>query len=107
VQIAGAGAAARVTVTVYVCVVVSAAVTVYITGLVKSFVVVPLVWSVDPTCTLAPVVENVATRAVTLGVLNGMVTVMAVPIIVLVSWPASEYAVMSLAELGATVTVTV
>jgi hypothetical protein len=103
----GAGSVMTATVTVYVCVVASAACTVYVTGLVKLFGVVVLVCVVVPTVTNAPDVENVATRAVTLGVLNGMVTVIAVPIIVLVSWPASEYAVMALAKLGATVTVTV
>ena len=57
--------AAIVTVTVYVAVELSAAVTVYVTVLVKSFGVVPLTCRVMPTLTLAPVVVNVATNAVT------------------------------------------
>gem|GEM_PF-3608673 len=103
----GAGPRAAVTVTVYVAVVLSAAVTVYTTGLVKSFDVVPLVCATAPTLTPVPVVVNVATRAVTF-VPFGMITdrVFADSFIVPAT-PASEYAVMALAELGATVTVTV
>ena len=52
--------------------------------------VVPLVWIVVPTITDAPVAENVATRPVTLGVLKGMVTVMADPSMVLEVWLAIE-----------------
>jgi hypothetical protein len=62
------------TVTAYVAVELSAAVTTYETGFVKSFGVVPLTCTVDPTFTLAPVVENAATSAVTF-VPNGTVTV--------------------------------
>jgi hypothetical protein len=82
---------ATVTVTVYVAVVLSAAVTVYATGLVKSFGVVPLVCArVVPAVTLAPVVVDVATNAVT-SVPYGMVTaiVFAVSSIVPVA-PLSE-----------------
>jgi hypothetical protein len=92
---------AVVRVTVYAAVVLSAAVTVYTTALVKLFVVVPLVWSVAPTFTLAPEVVNVAIKAV-LFVPIGMATdiVFAVSSIVPAT-PASEYAAMALAELGA------
>jgi hypothetical protein len=74
---------------------------VYTTALVKLFVVVPLVWSVVPTFTLAPEVVKVAIKAV-LFVPIGIATdiVFAVSSIVPAT-PASEYAVMALAELGA------
>jgi cell division protein FtsL len=68
-------ARALVTVTVYIAVVASAAVTVYATGAVKLLGVTVLVCSKPPTFTLAPVVVNVATRAVT-SVPNGTVTAM-------------------------------
>ena len=85
-----AGFRALVTVTVYAAVVLSVAVTVYTTGLVKLFAVVLLVWSVVPTFTLAPVVVNVATRAVTF-VPNGMVTAMVFAVSLIVpATPLSE-----------------
>src|SRR5512143_2617814 len=62
------------TVTTYVAVELSAAVTTYETGFVKSFGVMPLTCTVEPTFTLAPVVVNVATSDVTF-VPNGTVTV--------------------------------
>src|ERR1041384_3788951 len=71
-----AGFAATVTVTVYPFEVPSAAVTVYITGAGKSLAVMSLTCAVPPTVTLAPVVENVAFRAVTL-VPNGTVAAIA------------------------------
>ena len=66
---------AFVTVTVYCAVEPSEAVTVYATGLVKSFGVVPLTCTIFPTFTAAPVVVNVAIRAVT-SVPYGTVTEM-------------------------------
>jgi hypothetical protein len=54
---------AIVTVTVYVWVELSAATTVYITALVKSFAVMPLACTAPPTLTVAPLVVNVATSA--------------------------------------------
>src|SRR4051812_30303389 len=56
------------------------AVTVYCTGSVKSFAVLPLVCSAEPTRTLAPVVVNVATSPVTV-VPNGTLAVIVVPLI--------------------------
>ena len=86
-------AEATVTVTVYVAVELSAAVTVYATGVVKLFCVVPLVCATVPTFTPEPVVENVAGRFVRI-VPFGTVTVMlfgvAVSFIFPVT-PASEY----------------
>jgi hypothetical protein len=49
-----AGLAAMVTVTTYDCVLPSAATTIYVTGVVKLFEVVPLVCIADPTFTEAP-----------------------------------------------------
>ncbi len=75
--------------------------------MVKSFGVVPLTWTVAPTFTEAPVVVKLAWRAVT-AVPKGTETKMAVPVMV----PAAAgetmlNAVMSLAGLSRTVTVTV
>ena len=80
----------------------------------KLFGVVPLVCGAPPTVTLAPVVENVATRAVTL-VPAGMVAATVVPVIVAttsVESPAfwadrNDSAVRSLAGDRATTVVTV
>lgn len=52
----------------------------YTTGLEKSFAVVPLTWTVEPTLTEAPVVVKLATRAFT-AVPVGTVTAMLVPLI--------------------------
>src|SRR4051812_28728415 len=101
---------ATVTVTVYVWIDASPAVTVYVTGLVKSFGVEPLTCAVPPTSTLAPVVAKFATSALTL-VPNGTVAVIEDPVIVAVtSAPRPEllvernwYDVMSLELPGATV----
>src|SRR5258708_37497597 len=73
----------------------------------------PLAWVVAPTATLAPVVENVATSAVT-SVPNGTVAAMSAPVIVAVtsavklalSADRNANAVISFAGLAATVTAT-
>ena len=85
----------------------------YVIGLVKSWAVTPLTCSVVPTATLAPVVENVATSAVT-SVPNGTVAVTAVLLIVAVTSapiptlfvPRNAYAVSAFAAALATVMVT-
>jgi len=73
---------------------------------VKLFGVIPLICVVAPTFTLFPVVENVATRAVTLGVLNGMVTAMVFAVsIIAPDAPLIENAVIALLEFGGTLLV--
>src|SRR5512143_1265860 len=68
------------------------------TGLVKLFAVVPLTCVVPPTATLAPVVVNVATNAVT-SVPKGTVTAMLVPLITpAAAGLVNENAVMAFAE---------
>src|SRR5580704_11345337 len=92
----------------------SSAVTVYATGLVKLFAVVPLVCATPPTVMLAPVVANVATSAVTF-VPNGTVALIVVPLIVATTLAPrfgllserNAYDVIAFAVLGAMVTATV
>ena len=102
-----AGFGPNVTVTVYVFVEASAAVTVYVTGLVKSFGVVPLTCVVAPTLTNEPVVVKVATSAVTF-VPKGTVTAMLVPLIKPIDdWAVKLKAVISFAGFAATMTETI
>jgi hypothetical protein len=98
---------ATVTVTIYVTVELSVAVTMYDTGLVKSFGVVPLTWTVLPTFTLAPDVANVATSAI-MFVPYGIDTeiVFALSLIVPVTAGLlNEKAVMALADVGDGITI--
>src|SRR5512145_2239215 len=89
-----------VTVTTYVCVEESAAVTVYVTGNVKSLAVTPLICAVVPILTLTPVVVKVPTSAVK-SVSDGNVTniVFVVSLIVPVV-PTIENAVMAFSDDG-------
>jgi hypothetical protein len=103
--IAFASLAATVTVTVYVAVDPSAAVTVYVTGFVKSFAVTPLVCTIPFTVTDVPVVVNVAVRFVT-SVPFGNVTPILLPDITAAFVP-NPNTVIAFASLVATVTVTV
>jgi hypothetical protein len=96
--------------TLYVAVEASAAVTVYTSGVMKLFGVVPLVCATAPADTPVPVVVKFATRVVT-SVPNGRLTAMVLAGSLIVPGnpgsPANEYEVMVLAKLGATVTITV
>jgi hypothetical protein len=100
---------ATVTVTVYAAVVPSAADTMYVTGLVKSFGVTPLVCTVAPLITRAPFVLNAAISEV-ISVPYGAATAMvfALSLIAPVTGRVvKENAVMAFAALDATVTVAV